>query len=43
MRHPVDSRRWARTAPDHVEAFSNDVSKLHAAADGYRLVIYGSL
>jgi hypothetical protein len=43
MRHPVDSRRWASTAPDHVEAFSNDVSKLPAAADGYRLAIHGSL
>ncbi len=39
MRHPVDSRRWASTAPDHVEAFS----KLPAAADGYRLAIHGSL
>jgi hypothetical protein len=29
--------------PDHVEAFSIDVSKLSAAADGYRLAIHGSL
>jgi hypothetical protein len=33
----------ASTAPDHVEAFSINVSKLSAATDGYRLAIHGSL
>jgi hypothetical protein len=33
----------ASTAPDHVEAFLNDVSKLSTAGDGYRLATWGNL
>jgi hypothetical protein len=33
----------ARTAPDHLEDFLNDVSKLSAAADASRLAIHGNL
>jgi hypothetical protein len=43
LRHPTGSRRWGSTAPDHVEAFPNDVSKLSVATDSYRLAIHDNL
>jgi hypothetical protein len=45
-RHPVDSLRWASTAPNHVEAFSKlpaAAAAAAAAADGYQLAIHGTL